>query len=141
MTDYVVPCESPENDPNDWFIEKNGRQYDWDNLLTPEQRHAIIDADYEGSNQMSVEELDATIDAALAEAEAEALKQALQKRRHARDKCHVECYFRTQCLTIALTEPEPRHGTWGGYYPEELRKIRRVRDERQSRQTGTAEGE
>lgn len=106
MSDYVTPCSSPENNPDDWFIERDGRQYPDESLDLDEQREALV------------------------------------RRRHARDKCHVDCYLRVQCLTIALSKPEPTHGTWGGYYPEELRQIRSLRDAKAARKSGsTAVGE
>jgi hypothetical protein len=103
VSDYITPCADPANDPDDWFIERDGRQYPDESLDLDEQKAALV------------------------------------RRRHARDKCHVECYFRTQCLTIALTKPEPPHGTWGGYYPEELRQVRSLRDERARRAPVTEE--
>lgn len=84
---YQKPCASQENDPDDWFIGKDGRQY-------PDE-----------------------------ELEPEAEKAALVRRRHAKDACFVDCLVRTRCLQLALDRPEP-HGTWGGYYEEELRVIR-----------------
>lgn len=89
-----TPCESS---PDDWFIEKDGRQYADDSITEEEQ------------------------------------KAALRRRRHAKDACFTECYFRTQCLSLAIVDNPPTHGIYGGYYPEELREIRRLRDERQRR--------
>lgn len=98
---YVPPCARPENDPDDWFIERDGRQYPDDQMTLRDQ------------------------------------KAAQTRRRHARDKCHVECYARLSCLAVALGDAGPtpgkldiEHGIRGGYYPEELRQIERVRQER-----------
>ena len=126
---YIVPCENPENDADDWFLERDGKQYPDEELLTDDDRLAIL----EEANGLGLEGTERVefIEAVEDDLEAEVLKRNLQRRRHARDKCHVECYFRTQCLTIALTKPEPSHGTWGGYYPEELKQIRTLRDKRE----------
>lgn len=123
--DYIVPCENPANDPEDWFIGKDGRQYP-DDVVIDEQAVADRALAEHGDGEGIFEAVDTALDAATQEA----LNAALVRRRHAKDKCHVECYFRTQCLTIALTKPEPPYGTWGGYYEEELKVIRRVRDEK-----------
>lgn len=97
MSNHIVPCERPENDPEDWFIERDGKQYPDDEMPVP---------------------------------------NALKRRRHAKDACHTECYFRLQCLDLALQNPTPAtYGTWGGYYPEELREIRKVRDDRAARRS------
>lgn len=144
MTDYVTPCASSENDPDDWFIEKDGKQYPEDDLITEALRTEIREA-VVATVGIDDPDLFERIDDAIELAEAEALKAALTRRRHAKDACHVDCLLRTQCLQIALTDPEPTHGTWGGYYREELREIRRLRDERQkareSQQTDTADEE
>lgn len=93
---YQTPCQNPDNDPNDWFIGRDGKQYPDDPFDTEEQ------------------------------SEAAAKREALIRRRRARAACY-ECYFRMQCLDIALEDHES-HGTWGGYYEEELRQIRNMRD-------------
>lgn len=46
-------------------------------------------------------------------------------RREAKDLCFTKCPLRLQCLDIGLREGQA-HGIWGGYYPEELRKLRRT---------------
>jgi hypothetical protein len=116
------PCADHENhDPNDWFISKDGKQYPDDDLLTDDDRLAILEAANEQGleGQVRVEFIEKAED----RAEVDAKKAALQRRRHAREKCHTDCYFRTQCLGQAL-DGEQSHGTWGGYYEEELRQIR-----------------
>lgn len=130
MSEYVVPCADPANDPDDWFIEKDGKQYPDDPTLTEEQVNEAS-CDEDGLLLESVEEIEAAVNAA----EAEAIKEALRRRRHAKDKCHVECYRRLQCLGLALGEKPPEYGTFGGYYSEELREIRKLRAERQSRRS------
>lgn len=136
MSDYVTPCAAPENDPDDWFITKYGRQYRDDDLLTQEQMDAISNAVMAKAaldDTVTIERAREMADEAIDLAEQQALKTALVRRRHAKDKCHTECYLRTQCLGLALAPGAAPHGTWGGYYEEELQEIRDLRDARQAR--------
>lgn len=115
------PCANPENDPDDWYISRDGRQYPDDELVTEAQVMAHLnEVDPHGTR--STAEIESVWDSL----EAVAVKDALRRRRHAKDKCHTECYFRLQCLDKALEDVTPAtHGTWGGHYEEELREIRR----------------
>lgn len=116
---YQTPCNRPENDPDDWFISRDGRQYAYDDLLNEEEKQSIIEKIKLGDEDAAVEVYDRALD----RAEADAKTAALQKRRHAKEACYG-CYLRMQCLDLALDRDE-QHGTWGGYYEEELREIRR----------------
>lgn len=119
---FTTPCARPENDPNDWFIEKDGRQYVDEPVFTKDEIEVIVDAAIDADQDVAV---------ALQTATDQRLTENLLLRRHAKDKCHVDCYLRTTCLSIALANPSPAtHGTWGGYYSEELRQIRQLRDAR-----------
>lgn len=119
MTEYVAPCRDSENDPDDWFISRDGKQYIDDELVTTDEVIAHLDeVDPDGTRSLEI------IDITRKSLEAPLVKDALRRRRHAKDACHTECYFRTQCLDKAL-EGEHTHGTWGGYHEEELREIRR----------------
>lgn len=115
---YQTPCSSPENDPDDWYIGKDGRQYPDDPTPTLDDAIAQLDqvdphgTRYEGLIVETQERL-----------EIEQTRANLRRRRHAKDACFVDCLVRTQCLDRALSQGE-RHGTWGGYYEEELRAIR-----------------
>lgn len=126
----MTPCAAPENDPEDWFISKDGRQYPDDDLVF---NVASLVADARANFD------DRPEDEIVQEAEDQAVQAALVRRRHAKDKCHVDCYLRTQCLGLALAPNAPLHGTWGGYYEEELKKIRDLRDERQRQRTAREE--
>lgn len=116
----VTPCQDPANDPEDWFLEKDGKQYRDDPLLTEDEVQEIY-AKLDGASA-------GVVDEAIHDAEAEAKRQALIRRRQARDKCHTECYLRTQCLGLALEDSTIEHGTWGGYYADEIIQIRTLRD-------------
>lgn len=114
------PCADPANDPNDWFISRDGKQYSDDDFLTDDDRIEIL----ERANEFGLEgeERIAFIESAQDDLEAEAKKDALRRRRWAKDKCFVECYFRLHCLDRALRE-QPSHGTWGGYDEDELKVL------------------
>lgn len=119
MADLRLPCA--EGDSDDWFIGRDGKQYPDDDLLTDDDRLAILeeanDQGLEGDARI------AFIEKAQDRAEQDARTKALQRRRHAREACHTDCLFRTRCLDKALNEGQ-MHGTWGGYYEEEIREIR-----------------
>lgn len=120
----LTPCSDPANDPNDWFIEKDGKQYRDDEVLTEDEVHALSD---DGNGGIKPYEEVVT---ALEQAMDEKIRLALIRRRKARDACY-ECPIRTQCLGQRL-ETKIEYGTWGGYYPEELRKIEDERDRREA---------
>lgn len=112
---YTQPCADPSNNPNDWFISKDGKQYSDEDLTTEEEvRLMLKDAEEVG--------LTVTWDAAWDQLEALGKRDALTRRRHAKDKCFTECYFRLQCLDRALRD-QPAHGTWGGYDEDELQVL------------------
>lgn len=115
-------CSDPANDPNDWFISKDGKQYADDEFLTAAERAGLEKSvlPIEGE---SAEDHQARVDKAIYQAESARKRANLQRRRHAKEACQTGCYFRTQCLDQALNNNEV-HGTWGGYYEEELRAIR-----------------
>lgn len=119
MTAYVSPCQDPRNDPNDWFIERDGRQYPDDTLVSLEEAEA------EHAKRLA-DDPEATITVAevfddLHEA---ALKAALRRRRHAKDACY-SCVIRTWCLGQGMQDGRRDYGTMGGYYPEERKAIQR----------------
>lgn len=117
---YQTPCQDPENDPNDWFICRDGKQYSDDDFLTDEVREGILaEANRQG---LEGEARVAFIEKAQDGAELDAKRYALRRRRQAKEAC-FGCYLRTNCLTKGL-DGDHRDGTWGGYYEEELRAIR-----------------
>lgn len=118
----MTPCADQANDPEDWFIERDGRQYADEQVVTDAQVG-------ERMQQAYLEDRTCGEDEMRAELEAEATKAALVRRRHAKDKCYT-CYGRIACLSLALADEPPRHGIWGGYYGEELKLIRDERDRR-----------
>jgi Transcription factor WhiB len=114
-----TPCST--GDPEDWFLEKDGKQYRDDPILTSDECDALWDT---VDPNLSAEEVDRIVD----EAEAEKIRLALIRRRKARDACY-DCEIRLGCLNQRL-EQRVEYGIWGGYYPEELRKIEEELDRR-----------
>lgn len=123
---YQTPCQRPENEADDWFIGKDGKQYVDDEFVSNEEV-AQIRADLDPANYTDHE---AAVEAEVRRREDRRQRAALQRRRRARDKCHVECILRLQCLGENLELP---YGTAGGYYEEERRQIVTLRNERESR--------
>lgn len=116
-----LPCAESDT-PEDWFISRDGRQYTDDEYLTDQQMEAI--AILVVRRWGTGPGLYRRIVDAIVEGEEQAKDAALVRRRHAKDACFVECLFRERCLDRALTEGH-EHGTWGGYYEEELRILRK----------------
>jgi len=118
-----------------WFIEKDGKQYR-DDVLISESAYAEIAARVKAENP-EVTDFEAfrdLVDTAVDREEAEIIRANLIRRRKARDACY-ECPIRTLCLEQRL-EGRMEYGTWGGYYREELQEIERLRDERERRRSG-----
>jgi hypothetical protein len=128
VTVIQTPCSDPSNDPNDWFIEKDGKQYRDDSVLPEEQVKAILISAH--GHDLSEAEALALVDAA----EDEKIRLNLIRRRKARDACY-DCPIRLECLGQRL-EAKIEFGIWGGYYPEELRKIEDERAARSRRRGG-----
>jgi hypothetical protein len=132
------PCSDPQNSPNDWFISRDGKQYPDDDFLSESEIRGISKSVLPIEGETAEDHRD-RVEAALTVASAERRRTSLIARRHARDKCHTECYFRTACLGRALDEHQD-HGTWGGYYEEELRELRKaIASRRKKRNTPTPE--
>ena len=121
----TTPCtQSPE----DWFIERDGRQYPDDPLLTAdeEKRVRLSVAPLAGESEADHE---ARMADALAAARANRRRQQLTRRRQAREACYG-CPVRLHCLDARLEAPALTAGTWGGYYREEIAQIIALRDRR-----------
>jgi len=144
----LTPCNDGVNNPDDWFIGRDGKQYADEDLLNDEIREAIL---AEANRQeLTGDARIEFIEKAQDRFEGDSKRENLRRRRQAREKCHDGCYFRLQCLDIALKNEET-HGTWGGYTEEELRELRREisrrarrkqeeRDAKEEQQGGTVEG-
>lgn len=123
----MTPCKAADTD--DWFIEKTGRQYIDEPVLTPEQIKKLRDEHPPKMSARQAADLADEIEAATEEQ----LRLNLIARRKARDACY-ECPIRLDCLQERL-QSGAEYGIWGGYYPEELRQIERERDRRDRRRS------
>lgn len=133
---FQTPCARPENNPDDWFISRDGKQDPEESIpgASEEDIQKALDSEEERLGRPLDEREAGKIAGRLYN---DAQRAQLQLRRHAKDKCYTDCILRTQCLDVALQSGE-RHGTWGGYYEEELREIRRGISRRERRQRRTA---
>lgn len=129
---YANPCTDPEK-REDWFLAKDGKQYPDDEFLSDDDKDEIgsaVGRDIEGG--LTLLPFDEAYAIAIEEAEDELKRQALIRRRKAKDACY-ECYFRTDCLDMAMNDDTLKHGTWGGYYEEQLRVLKTERNRRRKR--------
>lgn len=124
-----TPCQA--GNAEDWFIDRDGRQYVDDGSLEPSPEEVRARAERLASKRGEEvgEEHLTRAHLQLRDANKQA---ALIRRRMAKQACHTTCPVRTQCLSVAL-DTRPQYGTWGGYYPEELGKIYAEIDRRRGR--------
>lgn len=123
-----TPCwEADGVEPDDFFIGRDGKQYPDEEFLTLEEKAAIVKTVLYRQGE-TVEEHQVRQERAIRAATAARKRAALARRRHAKEAC-FSCPVRLECLDIALRDGI-QHGTWGGYYEEELREIRRVHGQR-----------
>jgi hypothetical protein len=122
------PCADRKNDPQDWFIRQDGKQYPDDIVLTEAERAGVARSVLRIGGE-TFEEHEARIARAINAAVNNRKRAALIRRRQAKDLCWSGCPIREGCLAQALERGE-MHGTWGGYLEEELVQIRRRRGRR-----------
>lgn len=135
MTDSPIPiptCRLASSEPDDWFIMRDGRQYSDEDFLTEVEERGIRLSVLRIAAE-SVDEHIERSDAAVRAAESGRRRASLGRRRRAKEGCW-ECPIQQACLETALEEPTPAtHGTWGGYFEEELVTIRVERTRRRRR--------
>ena len=119
------PCADRKNDPQDWFIRLDGRQYPDDVFLAEAERAGVARSVLPIGGETH-EEHEHRVERAVRAATNNRKRAALIRRRQAKDLCWSECPdgVREKCLAGALSRGE-MHGTWGGYLEEELVQIRR----------------
>ena len=120
MSEALPPCAAPENDPQDWFISANGKQYSFDNLLTPAERRGLRRSVLPITGE-TIEQHEARVESALSAAERSRKIAALRRRQAAKSKC-FRCPIRTECGRGAVARGE-MHGTWGGMFEEEVAQV------------------
>jgi hypothetical protein len=125
------PCADRTNDPQDWFIRADGKQYPFDDLLTQAERRGIsrsvlpIGGETHAEHQIRVER-------ALNAAVNNRKRIALARRRRAQSLCWSDCSMREACFATQMGQ-RSAHGTWGGYLEEEWDEIRREQARRNRR--------
>ncbi len=129
-----TPCADRTNDAQDWFIRPDGKQYSDDSFLTEGERHGVARSVIPISGE-TYDEHEARVESALRAANANRKRASLARRRKAKDLC-FECPIRETCLTQALENNET-HGTWAGFFEEELAEIRREQARRRRRRAIT----
>lgn len=126
-----TPCADRTNDPQDWFIRPDGKQYSDEDLLTEQERHRITLSVLRVSGE-TADEHENRCRAARNAARNNRRRSMLTRRRQAKDLCWTKCEMREACLEQALERVE-RHGTWGGYLEEEITAIREEQARRRRR--------
>ena len=125
------PCADRTNDPQDWFIRSDGKQYSDEDLLTADERRRITLSVLRVTGETD-DEHEARCRLARNAARNNRRRQMLARRRQAKDLCWTRCEMRDTCLAGAMERVE-RHGTWGGYLEEELTEIRAEQARRRRR--------
>lgn len=126
----LSPCADRTNDPNDWHIRPDGKQYSDDDFLTEGERRGVARSVIPISGE-TFEEHETRVRSALSAAVNNRKRAALIRRRKAKESC-LGCPIRENCLAGALERNET-HGTWGGFLEEELAEIRKVQARRRRR--------
>jgi hypothetical protein len=124
VSHYKTPCQ--QGDPENWFIEDDGKQYPDDHFLSEElEEDLFLEARANGDDRSAAE--------IIGDFDVEAKADALKRRRHAIDACHIDCRLRLQCLDLGLQPDTLSYGIYGGYTAKQRREIVKVRDEKRSR--------
>lgn len=124
------PCARPENDPQDWFIRADGKQYTDDEFLTEDERSGVARSVLPIGGE-TAEEHEDRVKRALTAANNNRKRAALARRRTAKSLCG-ECPIKESCFAQALDQGQ-QHGTWGGFFEEELAEIRKEQARRRRR--------
>jgi WhiB family redox-sensing transcriptional regulator len=115
------PCTEPDANADDWFVDRNGRQYPDEPFLTADEHSRIAKSVLRREGE-GPEEHDRRVRRAINAAESDRKRRALQRRRHAKESC-LGCPIRRACLQRVLDEGH-LWGTWGGLYEEEIADVR-----------------
>ena len=125
-----TPCADRKNDPNDWFIRPDGKQYTDDEFLTEDERRGVSRSVLPIGGE-TAEDHEARVKRAINAAIGNRRRAALARRRAAQSLCRT-CPIMIECMTRALDDNET-HGTWGGLLEEELAETRREQARRRRR--------
>ena len=119
-----TPC-SVSDSPDDWFINREGKQYPDEVFLTEDEKRRISRSVLVIQGETE-ERHAARVSRAINAATNERRRRALGARRRAREAC-LSCEIRTACLDQAITDGH-QHGTWGGLFEEDIRQLQRKRN-------------
>lgn len=131
-----TPCSDRTNDPNDWFIRPDGKQYTDEDFLTETERRGVALSVIPIGGETHEEHED-RVKRAINAARSNRRRAALARRRAAKSLCR-QCPIMIECMTAALDRGET-HGTWGGLLEEELAEVRREQARRRRRKGFVAE--
>lgn len=123
----ALPCE---DNPDDWFIGRDGRQYVDDEFLTDDERKRIAKSVLRIEGESDEDHRD-RVDAAIEAGERSRRRAEIVKRKEARASCYG-CPVRLHCLDLGLSIEMP-HGTWGGHFEEQIRAMQREIKQRRRR--------
>lgn len=121
-----TPC-SVSDSPDDWFINREGKQYPDETFLTEDEVRRISLTVLAISGE-TPERHEQRVNRAVNGVRNERRRKALGSRRRAKEAC-LGCEIRTACLDQAITDGHD-HGTWGGLFEEERRELARRRKNR-----------
>ena len=125
-----TPCSDRTNDPNDWFIRPDGKQYTDEDFLSEAERAGVARSVLPIGGETH-DEHEERVQSALKAARSNRRRQALARRRAAKSLCR-RCPIMLDCMTKAIDDNET-HGTWGGLLEEELAEVRREQARRRRR--------
>lgn len=130
---HRTPCADPTNDPQDWFIRSDGKQYSFEDLLTEDEIKLIGLSVLPRAGETFAEHEDRRRLACNA-ARNNRRRSMLARRRRAVGLCWSDCPApkREECFVGALERVE-RHGTWGGRTEEQWAQIHATNASRKSR--------
>lgn len=130
---HRTPCADPANDPQDWFIRSDGKQYSFEDLLTDDEIKLIGLSVLPRAGETFAEHEDRRRLACNA-ARNNRRRSMLARRRRAVSLCWSDCPLveRERCFAGAIERVE-RHGTWGGHTEEQWTKIHAIKDGRRLR--------
>lgn len=132
----LSPCaDRASNDPQDWFIRPDGKQYTDDDLLDADERRRITLSVLLKEGE-TTDEHEERARLARNAARNNRRRTMLTRRRQAKEKCYG-CPIREACLTQALDQGQ-MHGTWGGLFEEELAEVRKEQARRRRRRGNEA---
>lgn len=130
---HIAPCADRKNDPQDWFIRPDGKQYAFDDLLTEDERRRITLSVLRKEGE-SADEHEGRCRLARNAARNNRKRVMLARRRRATGLCWSECPMRSECFDKQMVDRHA-HGTWGGYTEEQWAEIRRE-EQRRARRRG-----